>query len=294
MIKQTLFFANPARLSLRNKQIVISPKDLNDEITRPIEDVGCIVLEDQETNITLPLLSELAANNVAVVFCDNKHMPSSMLMPLSSNSTQGESIKWQFAASEPCKKQAWKQIIEAKIRNQAAVLDWCGAGGSVLRQFYQNVKSGDSDNREGLAAKAYWPRLLGAAFKRDSDGEPPNAMLNYGYTILRAATARALLGSGLMPCVGIFHRNRYNAFPLADDVMEAYRPFIDAIVLKLCEEGKTELTTETKSKIIRVLNCDVKMGDMRRPLMIALSMTTASLAKMFAGESKKLTLPEYI
>lgn len=294
MIKQTLFFASAVRLSLRNAQIVISQKDSDVEQTRPIEDIGCVVLENQCINITLPLLNALVANNVAVVICDNKQMPSSMLMGLESNATQAESMKFQLAATEPCKKQAWKQIIEAKIRNQAAVLEQIGESGEMLKTYYLNIKSGDSDNREGLAAKIYWPMLFGKGFKRERDGESPNALLNYGYTILRAATARALLGSGLMPSLGIFHRNRYNAFPLADDVMEPYRPYVDAIVYSLCKEGVTELTMKTKGQILRLLACDVEMGAVRRPLMIALTMTTASLAKMFAGEAKKLTLPKYV
>ena len=291
MIKQTLFFSTPVCLSLKNYQIVISWKDCDDKITRPIEDIGCVVLENQMISITLPLLNELVKNNVAVILCDNKMMPTSMLQSLDANTTQAESLKFQLAVTEPMKKQAWKQIIESKIENQAAVLALAGKNKDILKPYYNNVKSGDSDNREGLAAKIYWNSLLGNSFKREREGCSPNSLLNYGYSILRAAVARALLGSGLLPNLGIFHKSRYNAFPLADDVMEPYRPFVDEIVYRLYENGITELNKESKSEIMRVLNCDVNIGKVKRPLQIALTMTTASLVKYYTGEIKKLSLP---
>lgn len=291
MIKQTLFFSTPVCLSLKNYQIVISWKDCDDKITRPIEDIGCVVLENQMISITLPLLNELVKNNVAVILCDNKMMPTSMLQNLDANTTQAESLKYQLAVTDPMKKQVWKQIIESKIKNQAAVLALAGKNKDILKPYYNNVKSGDSDNREGLAAKVYWNCLFGNSFKREREGCPPNALLNYGYSILRAAVARALLGSGLLPNLGIFHKSRYNAFPLADDVMEPYRPFVDEIVYRLYENGITELNKESKSEIMRVLNCDVNIGKVKRPLQIALTMTTASLVKYYTGEIKKLSLP---
>ena len=178
MIKQTLFFSTPVCLSLKNSQLVISWKDSDDKVTRPIEDIGCVVLESQMINITLPLLNELVKNNVAVILCDNKMMPTAMLQSLDSNTTQSENIKSQIAVSEPMKKQAWKQIIEAKIKNQSAVLDTFGKNGSSLKPFYANVKSGDTDNREGIAAKIYWTKLFGKDFKRDRCGDSPNVLLN--------------------------------------------------------------------------------------------------------------------
>ena len=242
-------------------------------------------------SITLPLLNELVKNNVAVILCDNKMMPTSMLQSLDANTTQAESLKFQLAVTEPMKKQAWEQIIESKIENQSAVLALVGKNKDVLKPYNDNVKSGDSDNREGLAAKVYWNNLFGNSFKREREGYPPNALLNYGYAILRAAVARALLGSGLLPNLGIFHKSRYNAFPLADDVMEPYRPFVDEIVYRLYGNGTTELNKESKTEIMRVLNCDVNIGKVKRPLQIALTMTTASLVKYYSGEIKKLSLP---
>ena len=291
MIKQTLFFATPVCLSLKNCQLVISWKDSTDKVTRPIEDLGCVVLENQMISITLPLINELVKNNVAVILCDNKQMPAAMLQSLDANATQAESLKYQLAVNEPMKKQAWKQIIESKIRNQASVLSLTGKNGDVLKPFFTNVKSGDSDNREGLAARVYWNALFGNTFKREREGVPPNSLLNYGYSILRAATARALLGSGLLPNLGIFHKSRYNAFPLADDVMEPYRPYVDEIVFGLHSKGVIELNKESKAELLRILNCDVNIGKVRRPLQIALTITTASLVKYYVGENKKLSLP---
>lgn len=291
MIKQTLFFSTPVCLSLKNCQLVISWKDCDDKVTRPIEDLGCIVLENQMISITLPLLNELVKNNVAVILCDNKMMPTSMLQSLDANATQAESLKFQLTVSEPMKKQAWKQKIESKIKNQASILDKFDKRGNILKQFYTNVKSGDTDNREGVAAKTYWSLLFDKGFKREREGCAPNSLLNYGYSILRAATARALLGSGLLPNLGIFHKSRYNAFPLADDIMESYRPYVDEIVYSLHQQGRRELNKDTKSAILRVLNCDVNIGKVTRPLQIALTLTTASLAKFYSGEIKKLSLP---
>lgn len=215
-----------------------------------------------------------------------------MLMPLEGNSTLQESYKYQIDASTPLKKNMWKQMVECKIKNQAALLNKVGKNGNALKPFYMNVKSGDVDNREGAAAREYWSQLFDAGFKREREGQPPNSLLNYGYTILRAAMARALIGSGLYPAFGVFHRNRYNAFPLADDMMEPYRPFVDEIVYHLYYDGAIDdLNQQVKGNLLRVLFSDVRIGKMTRPLENALSITTASLLRMFRGESYKLSLP---
>lgn len=293
MLKQTLFFSNPAKLSLKDKQLVISKKDSIDVITRPIEDIGFVVIESQQLIITIPLLNELVSNNVSVIICDAKGMPSSMLMGLNNNSTQAESLKYQLDVTEPSRKQAWKQIIEQKIRNQASVLNKIGIEHHNLKAYYSSVLSGDSSNREGIAARQYWTHLFGKDFRRERDGLPPNNLLNYGYAILRAATARALLGSGLLPILSLFHRNRYNAFPLADDVMEPYRPYVDEIAFNAAEEGLLDLDKDVKVRMLNLLVTDVKIGQVRRPLSIALTTTSASLLKYYKGETKKLSLPVF-
>lgn len=292
MIKQTLMFTSPVQLSLKDNQIVITFKDNKDTVTRPIEDIGFVIIENPQVSISVPLLNELADNNVSVIFCDKKQMPRTMLMTLEGNTTLQESYKYQIDASAPMKKNVWKQLVESKIKNQALLLNELGKNGDVLKPYYMNVKSGDTDNREGAAAREYWGQIFGDGFKREREGPPPNNLLNYGYTILRAAVARALIGSGLYPAFGVFHRNRYNAFPLADDVMEPYRPFVDEIVYHLYYDGAvSELDNQSKGKLLRVLFSDVKMGKVTRPLENALSLTTASLLRLYKGETDKLSLP---
>lgn len=292
MIKQTLMFTNPVSLSLKDNQLVITFKDNKDTVTRPIEDIGFVIIENPQVSISVPLLNELADNNVSVMFCDKKQMPRTMLMTLEGNTTQQESYKYQIEASVPTKKNVWKQLVESKIKNQALLLNSLGKNGDSLKPYYLNVKSGDTDNREGAAAREYWSQIFDEGFRREREGVPPNNLLNYGYTILRAAVARALVGSGLYPAFGVFHRNRYNAFPLADDVMEPYRPFVDEIVYHLYYDGAvTELNNDSKGKLLRVLFADVKMGKVTRPLENALSLTTASLLKVFKGDTDKLSLP---
>ena len=292
MIKQTLMLTSAVSLSLKDNQMVITFKDNKDTVTRHIEDIGFVIVDNPNVSITIPLLNELADNNVAVVFCDRRQMPKSMLMTLDGNSTQQETYRFQIEASLPTKKNIWKQLVEGKIKNQALLLNKVGRNGNELKQYYSNVKSGDTDNREGAAAREYWNRLFDSQFIRRREGEPPNNLLNYGYTILRAAVARALIGSGLYPAFGVFHKNRYNAFPLADDVMEPYRPFVDEIVYHLYFDGATnELDNNSKSALLRLLFADVKIGKVTRPLENALSMTTASLMKMLKGDNDKLVLP---
>ena len=292
MLKRALFFSTPYHLSLKDNQMVISTKEMPDMTKSiPIEDIGYVVLEHQQTAITLPLLNALSDNNVAVIFCGDNRMPNAMLMNLDSNKTQGESFRAQIEASEPLKKGIWKQVIETKIRNQAALLNKLGKDGDLLKPYYSNVKSGDTDNREGIAAKMYWRELFGEDFMRNREGAVPNNLLNYGYTLLRAAVARALMGSGLLPALGIFHRNRYNAFPLADDIMEPYRPYIDEIVYHMYINGITELDKDAKSQLLHVLFADTVFSKVTRTLEVGLTMTTSSLAKCYMGTSKKIIYP---
>ena len=295
MIKQTLFFTTPVSLSLKYNQIEIRCKDVEEVITRPIEDVGVVVVENQMVHFTVPLLNALADNNVAVIFCNAQCMPNTMLMPLESNAIQQEVYRFQIEVSLPTKKRIWKDIIEYKIRNQAALLDMLGYDGKILKPYYMNVLSGDSGNREGLAAKIYWQQMYGREFSRNRNGEDPNSLLNYGYAILRAAVARALLGSGLFPAFGLFHRNRYNAFPLADDIMEPYRPFVDYAVYQIFERSPEAcLDKETKQSLVRILFADVKMKDQVRPLLVALSMTTASLVRALKDKKESIIYPSFV
>lgn len=292
MLKRTLVFSNPMILSLKNQQLVVAYKDFPDERrTVPIEDVGVVLLDNQQTNITFPLLNALVENEVQVVICNSKGMPNAMVHSMNSNNLQGETLRNQIACGEVLKKQLWKQVVEAKIRNQASLLDSVGENGSVLKSFYTNVRSGDIDNREGIAARIFFQHLFGDDFVRNRDEPGINALLNYGYSILRAATCRAIVSSGLLPAIGIHHHNRSNPYPLADDLMEPFRPFVDGIVYDLAIQGKTDLTKEVKGELISVLYADTLYEKVRRPLSIGLSMTTASLVKCLSKEQNTLSMP---
>lgn len=296
MLKRTLFFGNPYHLSTRQSQLLVRNKDSQEEKTMPIEDLGFVVFEHPQITFSQSVMQLMAENNTAVIFCDNNFMPSSMLLHLDTNTVQTKVFRHQINASEPLKKQIWQQSIKSKIKNQAASLHINSVernDSAALLYLAKNVKSGDSTNREGEAARRYWRSLLGKNFRRERFGEEPNPALNYGYTILRAATARALSGSGLLPTIGIHHKNKYNSFCLADDIMEPYRPYVDLLVMEMREMNMNceELGTEEKAQLLQILNVDVRIGEKKRPLMIALSETSASLAKVFKGELKSVKYP---
>lgn len=295
MLKRTLFFSNPYYLSLKNKQLIIQSKDELSTKTVPVEDIGFVVLDHPQISFSMKLIEFLNEHNVAVVFCDSKHMPSSMLLNLDSHSVQNELFRAQISASEPLRKNLWKQTIEAKISNQATMLEKAGHKAFELRSYAKSVKSGDVENREGLAARIYWNRLLGNNFYRDRFGPAPNHLLNYGYILLRSAVARALSGSGLLPTLGIHHHNRYNAFALADDVMEPYRPYVDRLALHVHQEypDELQLNKEMKASMLNLMSIDVAINGNKRPLMVALSQTTASLSRCFNGESRKISYPVF-
>ena len=295
MIKRTIFISNPYHLSVKDKQLQITERNGMLVGSAPVEDLGFLVLDHPQISFSMKLVEQLNENNVATVFCDSKHMPSSMLLPLDAHHIQNELFRAQISASEPLKKNLWKQTIEAKIENQARLLDKLGKKNTQLKGIAKTVKSADSDNREGFAARIYWTALLGKAFIRDRYGEPPNNFLNYGYILLRSAVARALAGSGLLATLGIHHRNRYNAFCLADDIMEPYRPYVDEIAISLNQKfpDTIMLEKEHKAELLKLMARDVQIGENKRPLMIALSQTTASLARCFSGEQRKIHYPTF-
>lgn len=310
MIKKTLYFGNPAYLSLRNKQLVIRipaverqkdmPDILKKEATRtiPIEDIGIIVLDNKEITITEGVMAALLGNTTAVITCDDKRMPVGMLLPLQGNTIHNERFRSQLGASIPLLKQLWQQTMKAKIENQATLLSRVTPKEARnLFAWSKDVKSGDPDNLEARAAVYYWKNIFQGLpnFVRDKDGVFPNNLLNYGYAILRAVVARALVASGLLPVMGIHHHNRYNAYCLADDIMEPYRPFVDSIVLDIMEEIEPvdDLNRDLKARLLSIPVLDVKIGGKHSPLMIAVSQTTASLAKCFSGELRKISYPSF-
>lgn len=295
MVKRTLHFSNPSHLSFQNAQLLIELKDeLRTCKTIPIEDIGVVILEHPQITLSMKVLDALIKANVAIVSCDDHYMPSGMFLPLDGHNTQTERIRNQLNASEPLKKQLWQQTIKIKIANQANVLNKIGLNGARLMELSQKVKSGDSGNLEAQAAAFYWNQLYGSEFFRSRSRSSPNAQLNYGYAILRSLVARALSGSGMYPSVGIHHRNKYNAFCLADDMMEPYRPFVDWMVLNLnYPEEEIGLTKDQKIELLSIPQMDVLITELKRPLFHAVSLTTASLYKCFAGEIRKVSFPNF-
>lgn len=313
MIKRTLYFGSPVYLSMKNEQLLIkyphntnnSPTNEQDKNSRyknrsnqnsiPIEDIGIIILDNQQITISHGLLNELLSNNCAVLTCNAKHLPMGLFFPLESNQEQSQRFTEQIEASVPLKKQLWQQTISAKIYNQAMLLNKIGVPADNMKKWARDVRSGDPDNLEGRAAAYYWKNLFPKAleFQRDRYGQPPNNLLNYGYAILRAVVARALVASGLLPTLGIHHHNKYNAFCLADDIMEPYRPFVDEIICTLIKDGEdfTELTPSTKKLLLSIPVIDVLIEGYKRPLMIGVQRTTASLAKCFSGKNRKILYP---
>lgn len=307
MIKRTLYFGNPAYLSLKDCQLVIKmpeivkanlPELFEKMTTRtiPIEDIGVIVLDHHQITITHRVIEALLENNCALITCDKNRLPVGLMLPLCGNTTQNERFRNQIEASLPLKKQLWQQTIQQKIRNQAKVLQSQNILAENMLIWAEKVKSGDSENLEARAAAYYWKNIFPTIdnFKRGRDGIPPNNLLNYGYAILRAIIARSLVSSGLLPTLGIHHHNRYNAYCLADDIMEPYRPFVDKLVIDIInsETEYSELNNSLKAILLSIPTIDVKLNGERHPLMIAASSTTSSVAKCFNGEIRKIVYPE--
>lgn len=309
MIKKTLCFSNPAYLSLRDAQLVIKLPEVEKaenlsadfkksaEVTRPIEDIGVVVLDNKQITITQGALEAMLENNCAVITCDSNHMPVGLLLPLVGNTTQNERFRDQLDASLPLRKQLWQQTMQQKIRNQAAVLNLCSNAETKCMQAWANdVRSGDPDNYEARAAVYYWKNLFGhiPGFIREREGVAPNNLLNYGYAILRAVVARSLVASGLLPTLGIHHHNKYNAYCLADDIMEPYRPYIDRLVYEITEQYgvDVELSKDIKTELLSIPTLDIVISGKRSPLMVGVAQTTASLYKCFSGELRKIAYPD--
>ncbi len=297
MIKRTLYFGNPAYLKTKDEQLVFEGTDTGDLKTVPIEDIGVLILDHQQITISQALIAKLLANNVALITCDNSHHPTGLLLNLDGNTLQSAKFQAQIDATVPLKKQLWQQTVSCKINNQAALLENCRVTVKNMRNWANEVKSGDSDNHEAQAAVYYWKNLfqLFPHFKREREGLPPNNLLNYGYAILRAIVARNIVASGMLPTLGIFHKNQYNAYCLADDIMEPYRPYVDKVVLNIVNLNGNflELTPNMKKELLNIPAMDVMINDEKSPLMVAVQKTTASLAKCFEGKQRKILYPEF-
>lgn len=294
MIKRVLCFENPARLSLKLAQMVVELQDVTR--TLPIEDIGVVILDHKQITITHALIDALLANNVAIVTSNDKHLPVGLMLPLDGNTLQSERFRTQVDASEPLKKQMWQQTIVAKILGQAHVLGTQLIKHNNMLKWAKDVRSGDTENMEARAAAFYWRNMFEKdAFIRDPQGLPPNNLLNYGYSIVRAMMARSLVGAGLLPTLGIHHHSRYDAYCLADDIMEPYRPFVDMKVLEMWKNGgiTSDISSDQKRELLGITTMDVNISGHRSPMMLAIQTTAQSVQKCFSGEARKIIYPDW-
>lgn len=298
MVKRTLYFGNPAYLKTKENQLYINYPDVNEYKKIPIEDIGVIILDHYQITFSQALLTKLLGNNVAIISCDAQHLPHGMFLNLNGNHIQNAIFKIQMAASDSQKNKAWQQIIQQKIGNQAQVLENKGIANKNIKYWQTKVKPNDPDNFEGRAAAYYWKHFWQEKedFKRGRFEPAPNNLLNYGYAILRGVVARSLTASGLLPTLGIHHSNKYNAYCLADDVMEPYRPVVDELVASIYhtfqEEEIENLTPNIKRELLQIPVLDVQMEDKNSPLMVAVQQTTSSLVKFFEKKTTQLKLPK--
>ena len=294
MIKRTLYFGNPAYLKTKDDQLVVERPELPAH-TVPIEDIGLMVLDHQQITISAALMAKLLENNVALITCNHTHHPTGLLLNLDGHTLQSQRFQVQLQSSLPLRKQLWQQTIEAKISNQAAALAKRNLENKYLLNLAAKVKSGDAGNLEARAALYYWDKFFPETlqFTRSREGAPPNNLLNYGYAIVRAMVARALVGSGLLPVMGIHHRNQYNAYCLADDIMEPYRPYVDMLVYQQVRNHGSflELSPAMKQEFLSLPTQDVQIEEQTSPMMLAITRTTASLAKCFEGSVRKILYP---
>ena len=283
--------SRPARLSREDAQLVIAQEE--GEVKLPIEDVAWIVLDSAQVTISASLIASCMQAGVAIVFSDEKHTPSGIALPFHRHHRQSAIAALQVALTQPLRKRLWQVLVVAKIENQARCLELAGKPAGNVRAMAKLVASGDPDNVEARAAREYW-RLLFASFTRADEQDLRNKMLNYGYAVLRAAVARALVANGLLPCFGLFHASAANAFNLADDILEPFRPLVDRKVLGLAEseDPKATLTVEHRRALAGILNADVRLQEKTVSVLIAAEMAAESLVRaMEASSPALLSLP---
>lgn len=297
MIKRTLYFGNPSIIRKKDSQLLIEypEKENKSPASVPIEDIGIVVLDNAQIVISQAIITSLNQNNAVIISCDEKHLPYGLMLPMFSHHAFTERMHHQLSASLPLRKNLWQQTVIAKINNQAAMLRHEGKDDNKMQYYLRQVKSGDPQNIEGRAAAYYWENLFetNLTFVRKRGGDLPNAFLNYGYAVLLAVIARSLVGSGLLPAFGIHHRNKYNPWCLASDIMEPYRPYVDKVILQAVEDfpDADELTPEIKKYILQIPAMDVKIEGNSSPLMVGAQRTTASLSACFEGLARRILYP---
>jgi CRISP-associated protein Cas1 len=297
MVTRSVYVGTPSYLKLKDEQVYItepSTGEIKGKI--PIEDLGLLMLDHFQITISHQLIQKMMGNNVVIISCDAHHLPHGIMLPLYGHTEYSERVKNQINISERLKNQLWKQTVENKIKNQKEVLKMLGKYYEPMQEYLENVKSGDQSNREGIAAQYYWKHLMGPDFIRKRMGSFPNPFFNFGYTVLRGIIARSLVETGLLPVLGIFHKNKYNPYCLADDIMEPYRPFVDLMVVKWLEKNYNAdaLTGEFKAYILSIATVDLNINEKIRPLLVAVKITTSSLYKCFTGEKRLISYPKLV
>ena len=297
MLFRTIYIGNPAYLKLKDEQMYIldaSSHEVKGKV--PVEDLGVLMLDHYQITLSHQLIQKMMGNNAVVVSCDAQHLPHGIMLPLYGHSEHSNRVKDQLEVSEPLKKQLWKQTVECKIENQKEVLRRLGNYYEPMLEYQKNVKSGDITNMEGIAAQHYWKYLISLDFLRQRFGDSPNQFFNFGYAVLRSMVARAIVETGLLPVLGIFHKNKYNPYCLADDLMEPYRPFVDLLVMQWLEQNpeQEELTKDFKAHILQIATKDVRIDEKTRPVLVAVKATASSLYKCYTGEKRLIAYPELI
>ena len=292
MIKRVIDISEGAYLHLKHQQCVIEKKG---EVVgqAPIEDLGVLILQHPAIVLTQQLIVACQKHKVVVVFCDDKHLPYSVILPIAeSNILHSKILKLQVAISEPTRKRLWQQIVQQKIQQQARTLLLANKPAARLTKLATQVKTGDHGNCEAIAAQAYWKLLFGKTFKRDTDLEGINSLLNYGYAIVRAAVARSVCGAGLHPTLGLFHSNQYNALCLADDLMEPFRPWVDYLVYKMAMANDAVMVNkQSKQVLLGLLSEPVLYKKKAMPFMVALHYLMADLKRCYSNTIKTLPYP---
>ena len=296
MIRKTVEFSTPGtRLSVSLRQLVVERPDLP-KATLPMEDLGVVIVDTTQATYSQAVFIELLEAGATLMVTGRDHLPVGMMLPLDAHHVQTERHRAQVEASQPVKKRSWQALVRSKISQQAHVLSRFDSDNADLHAIARRVKSGDPDNLEAQAAQRYWPRLFGKGFRRDRSAEGVNALLNYGYAVIRAATARAVVAAGLIPSLGVYHHNRTNPFCLADDLFEPYRPYVDWRVKSLVIEARGGSPTlddrQTRAALLSLFNETVLVGGRRNPLLLALHASAASLCRALTGGDRTLALPE--
>lgn len=284
----------PARLNVRNHCLVIAREE-QPEITIPLGEVAALALSNPRVSLTHAALAGLAEAGAVVIVCNDKHMPAAMLLPLEAHFIQSERFALQTQAPLPLRKRLWQSVVRAKIRAQARVLTQVRGGDAGLPLLIPKVRSGDPGNVEGEAARRYWQALFAdRAFRRSRSGGDQNVLLNYGYAVLRAIIARAICASGLHPSIGLHHHNRYDAFCLADDLMEPFRPLVDRTVVTYCDcaGADTPLDKAAKMALVGTLMGRFTASGEERTLFDIAGRVAADLVGAFSGKRRSLVFPE--